>query len=70
MLKFSLAKSGNGNLTLFDMSGKEVAVLANGFYDAGDKEVTFDGSNLPSGIYFYKLTIKNLSATLKMVLIK
>ncbi len=69
-IKFSLAASGNIDLTVYDMSGKVAAVLAKGFHDAGDKEVTFDGSNLPSGIYFYKLTIKNLSATLKMVLVK
>ncbi len=69
-IKFSLATAGSINLTVYDMSGKEVSVLLNGFQEAGDKEVVFDGKDLPSGIYFYKLTVKNLSATLKMVLIK
>ncbi|MEO8664787.1 MAG: T9SS type A sorting domain-containing protein [Ignavibacteria bacterium] len=69
-IKFSVAVSGNINLTVYDINGKEVKVLANGFYEAGDKEVTFDGAGLPSGVYFYKLTIKNLSSTLKMILMK
>ncbi len=45
-------------------------MLVDGFQEAGDKEASFDGSGLASGIYFYRLGVKNLSATLKMVLQK
>ena len=45
------------NLTVYDVSGHEVAVLVDGWREAGAHEVTFDGSNLAAGIYFARLEI-------------
>ena len=57
-------------LKVFDITGKEVATLVNEHLQPGTYEVTFDGSNLTSGVYFYKLTAGNYSETKKLVLLK
>jgi hypothetical protein len=55
-IRFSLARSGRIQLTLFDMLGREVSTLVDGEHAAGTYALTFDGSNLASGIYLYRLT--------------
>ena len=65
--------SGADNITLivYDASGREAAVLLNQHQPAGEHEVTFNGSNLSSGIYFYSLlSTGGFKQTRKMVLIK
>ena len=63
---------GNGNVTLkvYDVLGREVAVLVNQQLTPGTYEVTWDASNYPSGLYFYVLESDNYFSTKKMVLIK
>lgn len=55
---------------IYDVLGKEVAILVNEEKPAGDYEVEFDGKHLPSGIYIYQLNAKNYVQTRKMVLVK
>ena len=57
-------------LTVYDILGREVAVLVNGEQNAGRKSVEFDGSKLPSGIYLYRLQAGSYSAIKKMALAK
>jgi len=57
-------------LVIYDALGKEVAVLINEQLKPGTYEVDWDGTNFPSGIYFYKLEIGEFTQTKKMVLIK
>ncbi len=57
-------------LKVYDVLGKEVATLVNEEKPAGSYEVEFNGQNLSSGVYFYKLTTGNLSQTKKMILIR
>ncbi len=57
-------------LVIYDVLGREIAILVNEQFKPGTYEVEFDGSNYPSGVYFYKLTTDKFSATKKMVLIK
>jgi|WetSurMetagenome_2_1015567.scaffolds.fasta_scaffold18966_3 photosystem II stability/assembly factor-like uncharacterized protein len=57
-------------LKVYDILGREIATLVNEEKPAGEYEVEFNASNLPSGIYFYRLTTGNHSETKKMVLIK
>ena len=69
-IKFDIPESRYSVLKIFNVVGEEVASLINGRLNAGSYEVTFDGSNLPSGVYFYRLTAGEFSEEKKMVLIK
>lgn len=63
-------KMSNVKLVVFDILGKEIATLVNEKLNAGTYEVTFDGSGLTSGVYFYRLTCGDFSETRKMALLK
>jgi hypothetical protein len=67
---YSLPQASKVRLSVFDAQGRTVAVLVEGWREAGTHEVTFDGSQLSSGLYFYRLTDGSHSATGKMVLLK
>ena len=74
-IKFEIpgqARNDNSLVTLkvYDILGKEVATLINEEKVTGDYEVEFNGSNFPSGIYFYKLKAGNFVETKKMILLK
>lgn len=69
-ITFSLPTNDHVSLKVFDITGKEVAVLVNESLNPGLYEVRFDAENLPSGMYFYRLTSDNFSETKKMVVIK
>ena len=69
-INFTLAKSGNINLKVYDISGSEVATLVDGFMTSGKHSVKFNSKDSTSGIYFYKLKTDNFTATRKMLLIK
>jgi hypothetical protein len=58
------------NLTIYDLLGQEIATLVNEQLHPGTYEVDWDGTNYPSGIYYYKLSAGENSITLKMILIK
>lgn len=70
IIKYDIPKAGFVSLKIFNMLGEEVTVLENGIVQAGVYEKVFDASNLPSGIYFYKLSSGDFSETRKMALIK
>ncbi|MCI0473972.1 MAG: T9SS type A sorting domain-containing protein, partial [Ignavibacteria bacterium] len=57
-------------LKVFDITGKETQTLVQQQLQPGTYEVTFDGSGLNSGVYFYRLTAGDYSETKRMVLIK
>jgi hypothetical protein len=63
-------QTSNVKLIVFDVTGKEIATLINGEREPGTYEVTFDARNLPSGVYFYKITAGEFTDTKKLVLIK
>ena len=69
-ISFTLPKAAGVILNVYDISGRQVATLVNGWRDAGSHEVVFDGSALASGIYVYRLSTDNLSTVGKMVLMK
>ncbi len=58
------------SLKVYDILGKEVAILVNEEKLAGNYKITFDASSLPSGIYFYQLQAGSFVQTRKMVLLK
>ena len=57
-------------LKVFDVLGKEVATLVNEKQSPGTYEITFDGSSVSSGVYYYKLSADKFTDTKRMVIIK
>ena len=70
VISFDLKESGFVTLKVFDLLGREVATLANGYLPKGVQKFSFDGSNLTSGIYVYQLRNGNSVETRKMMLMK
>jgi len=66
----NISSAVDTKLRVYDVNGKEVAILINGFLQPGSYKVSFNGANLPSGVYFYKLEIKDASVVKKMILMK
>ncbi len=60
----------NITLKVYDILGNEMATLINKHKIAGEYEVKFDGTNLPSGVYYYQLKVGSNSQTNKMILMK
>ncbi len=69
-ISFSLPKQDKVTLTVFDITGKETAVLVNENLNAGNHEVPFDASGLSSGVYFYTIRTTHFTSTKKMILSK
>ena len=70
MIKYSIPKSGNVTLKIFNMLGQEVATLVNQEQNAGNYNISFDASHLASGVYMYRIQSGNFSLTKKMTLLK
>ncbi len=69
-IAFSIPTTGNVKLVVFNSLGQQVAELVNKQLISGQYEIDFTATNLPSGIYFYKLSSENYSETKKMILVK
>lgn len=69
-IQFGVPKDVKVKISVFDILGREVQVLADEFKTAGEYKVTFDASKLPSGVYFYTINAGTFSDTKKMILIK
>jgi len=69
-ISFALPHSGKIVLSVFDVTGKQAAVLASGKYSAGNHSVIFDGNDLSSGVYFVRLNAGNRNFTKKCLLLK
>ena len=73
-INYDLPFDGKVSLKIFDMSGKEVALLINEAMPAGYHTISFNASGLSSGVYFYRMSVdasgKNFTDTKKMMLVK
>jgi hypothetical protein len=69
-VKYQLPQTSHVLLTVYDILGREVSVLVNERRDAGIYEVRFDGSNLASGVYFYRIQAGDYLASKKMLILK
>jgi hypothetical protein len=69
-IRFEIPKQNFVSLKIYDISGREVAILINGERNAGAYDVEFDGSYLASGTYFYRLQAGDFVQVKKMVLLK
>jgi hypothetical protein len=74
-IEFSVARKSHVNISVFNILGQQVATLVDEEYDAGVHEVVWDGANdngsqVASGIYFYKMDTEEFVRTRKMVLMR
>jgi len=69
-IEYQIADFGFVSLKVYDVLGREVTTLVNEKQNAGTHVAVFDGSRLPSGVYFYRLIAGALTSTKKMVLMK
>lgn len=67
---FDLSNSGLTKGVVYDILGREVTTLVNEDLPAGRHQIDFNASNLPSGIYFFRLTTSCYSGTIKMMLVR
>ena len=70
MISYTIPERVNVKLKIYDMIAQQVAELVNSSQEAGHYQVTFDGSDLPSGVYFYKLEAGNFVEVKKFMLVK
>ncbi|MFZ4591486.1 MAG: YCF48-related protein [Ignavibacteria bacterium] len=69
-VKFSIINSEQLKLIVFDIMGREVQTLVNERLQPGTYEVTFDGSRINSGVYFYQMVSGNYKETKRLLLLK
>jgi len=69
-VSYKLQAASHLSLRIFDTAGRLVTELVNGWREAGEHQTTFDGSRLPSGIYFARLTAGDYSQVQKLILLK
>jgi hypothetical protein len=69
-INYALPSQGFVTLKIYDIMGREVKTLVNDFKQAGYYTVYFNGSELSSGVYFYRIIVGHFISTKKMVLVK
>jgi hypothetical protein len=69
-INYQLPVNARVLLKIYDTLGREVRTLVNERQNAGNHSVTLNGSNLPSGVYFYRLHTGGSVQTKKMVILK
>ncbi len=70
VISYTIPKSGNITLKIYNILGQEVATAFQGFQTAGSYTANFDASRLASGVYFYRLQAGQFNETKKMMLMK
>jgi len=70
LIRFQIASPGATTLKVYDILGRELKTLVNEFKSIGEYEIMFNATNLPAGIYFYRLRSGNFVETKKMILLK
>ncbi len=69
-IRYQVSGVSRVRLVVYDVLGRQVAVLVDGIQTSGEHEVRFDGGNLSSGVYFYRLTAGSFSSVRTMLLIR
>lgn len=70
VIQYQLASTSFVSLKIYDVLGNEVSTLVNETKTPGTHQIIFNASNLPSGIYMYRLNAGSFSSTKKLVLIR
>ncbi|HZW40143.1 MAG TPA: T9SS type A sorting domain-containing protein [Ignavibacteriaceae bacterium] len=69
-INFQIPEDGIVELKVYDINGNELKILLNEFISAGEYTLDFNATDLPSGIYFYRIKYKEYVETRQMVLLK
>ncbi len=69
-IRFYLAKTAKIKIIIYDVTGREIKILADEVIQAGEHSVNFDAGYLPSGVYFYRLQTSGFDVSKKMLLVK
>lgn len=69
-IHYSVVEGTDVKLTVYDASGKEVAVLVNGYVPTGNYSINFSDHELSSGVYYYRIYMNGFTQTRKMILMK
>jgi hypothetical protein len=73
-IKYSVPENSSLTVKLYDVQGRELKILSQGYHTAGVYEISFNineiGKSLPSGVYFYKLVSENFTLSKKMMITK
>ncbi len=69
-ISYQIPGTNKVTLKVFDVLGREIANLVDGYKEAGSYDVKFDAGKLPSGVYFYRLEVGRFVQTKKMILAK
>ncbi len=69
-IDFALPKSERVKITIYNQLGQKIMQLADGNYTAGNHSIYFNGTNLATGVYFYRIVAGSFVQTKKMVLLK
>jgi hypothetical protein len=70
VISYQLSVVSDVDLRVYDVFGREIAVMVDGWQGPGRHQVPFDGSRLSSGTYFARLTAGGMTSTIRMMLIK
>jgi flagellar hook assembly protein FlgD len=69
-ITYSVPKVTDVTLKIYDILGREIAILVNEKKQAGDYKVTWDAEEVPSGVYFYRIVAGEYIETKKMAVVK
>ena len=69
-ITYSIATNTHVNIKVYDITGKEITTLVNKYKTQGHYSVSFDGTNLSSGFYFYRISAGDYTEMKKMSLLK
>ncbi len=69
-IEFSVSKASQVSLKVYNILGKEITTLVSKYLAPGEYKVNFNGIDLPSGVYVYKLSAGTFSDIKKMILLK
>ena len=70
IIKYEIPEGSLVLLKVYDILGRVIRTLVNEYQDAGYKEVSFDASAIPSGIYFYRLQVGKYTDVKRMLLVR
>lgn len=68
-IQFKVKEAGRVSLIIYNLLGKEITILVDNHYQPGQYQVSFDASGMASGIYMYRISMKNFSTVKKMVVL-